>query len=36
MWSVPHEMVMKKGTNKEFQGTLLVARKEKNGGYRMV
>lgn len=36
MWSVPHEMVMKKGTKKEFQGTLLVARREKNGGYRMV
>jgi CRP-like cAMP-binding protein len=36
MWSVPHEMVMKKGAQKEFQGTLLVARKEKNGGYRMV
>jgi signal-transduction protein with cAMP-binding, CBS, and nucleotidyltransferase domain len=36
MWSVPHEMVMKKGTPKEFQGTLMVARKEKNVGYRMV
>jgi hypothetical protein len=29
-------MVMKKGTSKEFQGTLLVARIEKNGGYRLV
>ena len=36
MWNVPQEMVMKKGVQKEFQGTLLVARKEKNGGYRMV
>jgi CRP-like cAMP-binding protein len=36
MWSVPQEMVMKKGVQKEFQGTLMVARKEKNVGYRMV
>jgi len=36
MWGVPNEMVMKKGTSKEFQGTLLVARIEKNGGYRLV
>tara|TARA_B100000809_G_scaffold39745_1_gene34736 strand:- start:394 stop:900 length:507 start_codon:yes stop_codon:yes gene_type:complete len=36
MWDVPHEMVMKKGTHKEFQGTLLFLRKEKLSSYRMV
>ena len=36
MWDVPAEMVMNKGAKKEFQGTLLVARIEKNGGYRLV
>ncbi len=36
MWDVPHEMVVRKGTEKEFQGTLLVMRKEKSVGYRMV
>ena len=36
MWNVPHDTVMKKGIPKEFQGTLMVARIEKNGGYRMV
>ncbi|MBC8287670.1 MAG: cyclic nucleotide-binding domain-containing protein [Nitrospinae bacterium] len=36
MWSVPQELVMKKGTQKEFQGTLLVIRKEKQGSYRLV
>lgn len=36
MWNVPQEQVMKKGTQKEFQGTLLVIRKEKYGSYRLV
>lgn len=36
MWSVPQEEVMKKGTQKEFLGTLLVIRKEKYGSYRLV
>ncbi len=36
MWSVPQERVMKKGVQKEFLGTLLVARMEKHGGYRLV
>ena len=36
MWDVPHEMVMKKGPHKEFQGTLLFLRKEKLSSYRMV
>jgi CRP-like cAMP-binding protein len=36
MWDVPQELVIRKGTRKEFQGTLLIARKEKYGGYRMV
>ncbi len=35
MWSVPQERVMRKGTQKELQGSLLVARMEKNGGYRI-
>jgi len=36
MWNVPQEFVMKRGTQKEFQGTMLVARKEKYGSYRLV
>jgi hypothetical protein len=36
MWNVPQEMVIKKGVQKEFQGTLLIARKEKVGSYRLV
>jgi CRP-like cAMP-binding protein len=36
MWNVPQEFVMKKGAQKEFQGTMLVARKEKYGSYRLV
>ncbi len=36
MWNVPQESVMKKGARKEFQGTLLVIRKEKYGSYRLV
>lgn len=36
MWNVPQELVMRKGAQKEFQGTLLVIRKEKSGSYRLV
>jgi CRP-like cAMP-binding protein len=36
MWDVPQEFVMKRGAQKEFQGTMLVARKEKYGSYRLV
>ena len=36
MWDVPQEIVMKRGAQKEFQGTMLVARKEKYGNYRLV
>ncbi len=36
MWNVPQEFVMKRGAQKEFQGTMLVARKEKYGSYRLV
>ena len=36
MWNVPQESVMNKSTQKEFQGTLMVIRKEKYGSYRLV
>ena len=36
IWNVPQEMVIKKGVKKEFQGTLLILRKEKFGSYRLV
>ena len=36
MWDVPQEIVMKRGAQKEFQGTMLVAKKEKYGNYRLV
>ena len=36
MWNVPQEFVIKRGTQKEFEGTMLVARKEKYGNYRLV
>ncbi len=36
IWDVPQEMVIKKGVKKEFQGTLLILRKEKLGSYRLV
>lgn len=36
MWDVPQEFVMKRGAKKEFQGTMLVAKKEKYGNYRLV
>ncbi|MBT5028254.1 MAG: cyclic nucleotide-binding domain-containing protein [Nitrospinaceae bacterium] len=36
MWSVPQDQVMRKDTQKEFQGSLVVAKMEKHGGYRLV
>lgn len=36
MWNVPQEFVTKRGAQKEFQGSMLVARKEKYGSYRLV